>query len=120
MSDVGDASAPAAPGARDPLAAPGDRSPGGDALRLAAARLAHAAPARPRASRRARPWRASAPPPSCLFLVDHDQRRMHPFGPDADAHDPVDIDTTVAGRAFAWERTQTAATARRACGCGCR
>ena len=45
---------------------------------------------------------------TCLFLVDHDHRRMHPLGPDVGEQDPVDIDTTVAGRAFAWERTHTA------------
>ena len=48
---------------------------------------------------------------SCVFLIDHDQRRMHPFGPGADDHDPVDLDTTIAGRAFTAERTQTATTA---------
>jgi Stage II sporulation protein E (SpoIIE) len=45
---------------------------------------------------------------TCLFLVDHDQVRMHPLGPDADELKALDIDTTVAGRAFAWERTHTA------------
>jgi hypothetical protein len=45
---------------------------------------------------------------TCLFLVDHDHRRMHPLGPDVDEQEPIDIDTTVAGRALAWERTHTA------------
>ena len=49
-------------------------------------------------------------PATCLFLVDHDHVRMHPLGPDADELKPLDIDTTVAGRAFAWERTHTAKT----------
>lgn len=47
---------------------------------------------------------------SCMFLIDHDHLRMHPFGPGADDHDPVDLDTTIAGRAFTAERTQTATT----------
>jgi hypothetical protein len=47
---------------------------------------------------------------TCLFLVDHDHVRVHPLGPDADELKPPDIDTTVAGRAFAWERTHTAKT----------
>jgi serine phosphatase RsbU (regulator of sigma subunit) len=46
---------------------------------------------------------------SCVFLVDHDQLHMHPLGPAAEGHESLDIDATLAGRAFALERTHTAA-----------
>ena len=46
---------------------------------------------------------------SCIYLVDHDHLRMHPFGPDVDGQEAVGIDTTMAGRAFvAGEVTQVA------------
>ncbi len=43
---------------------------------------------------------------SCIYLVDHDHLRMHPFGPDVGGQEAVEIDTTVAGRAFVAEVTQ--------------
>ena len=46
---------------------------------------------------------------TCILLVDHDQLRMHPLGPDADDHESIEIETTIGGRAFAWERTHTVA-----------
>jgi Stage II sporulation protein E (SpoIIE) len=110
VSDVGDASAPAAPGARDPLAAPGDRSPGGDALRWLLD-VSHTLPPAHLGEAMGQAMAALGASSSCLFLVDHDGRRMRPFGPDAEGHETLDIDATFAGRAFAWERTHTAMTA---------
>ena len=110
MSDVGDASAPSAPGARDALAAPGDRSTGGDALRWLLD-ISHTLPPAHLGEATGQAMAALGASSSCLFLVDHDGRRMRPFGPDAEGHETLDIDATVAGRAFAWERTHTAMTA---------
>jgi hypothetical protein len=45
---------------------------------------------------------------TCILLIDHDDLQMHPLGPDADDHESIEIDTTIGGRAFAWERTHTA------------
>jgi len=47
---------------------------------------------------------------SSLFLVDHDQRSLHPLGPGAAALRSFDIDGTIGGRAFTLERTVTVPT----------
>lgn len=44
---------------------------------------------------------------SCLFLADHDQRWLHPFGPDRAEHESQPVDGTIAGRCFALESTVT-------------
>jgi phosphoserine phosphatase RsbU/P len=44
---------------------------------------------------------------ACAYVVDHDQVRLHPFGTGCADRPVVEIDGTVAGRAFAWERTHT-------------
>jgi serine phosphatase RsbU (regulator of sigma subunit) len=110
VNDVGDASAPAAPGVREPLAAPGDPSPGGDALRWLLD-VSHTLPPAHLGEAMGQAMGALGASSSCLFLVDHDGRRMRPFGPDVEGHESLDVDATVAGRAFAWERTHTAMTA---------
>jgi serine phosphatase RsbU (regulator of sigma subunit) len=47
---------------------------------------------------------------SCLFLADHEQVSLQPFGQPAEAAQSFRIDGTVAGRAFALERTCTVST----------
>jgi serine phosphatase RsbU (regulator of sigma subunit) len=47
---------------------------------------------------------------SCLFLADHEQVWLQPFGPPAGASPAFRIDGTVAGRAFALEMTCIVAT----------
>ena len=42
---------------------------------------------------------------SRLFLIDHDQTALHPFGPGPPAPASLDIDGTIGGRAFALEQT---------------
>ena len=42
-----------------------------------------------------------------MYVVDHDQLRLHPFGLPGAATGSIAIEGTVAGRAFAWERTHT-------------
>ena len=56
-----------------------------------------------------------------MYVVDHDQLRLHPFGLPGAATGSIAIDGTVAGRAFAWERTHTEPVdGRRSCASGSR
>src|SRR5215207_2351772 len=47
---------------------------------------------------------------SCLFLADHAQVSLRPFGPPAEESRSLRVDGTVAGRAFALEMTCTVST----------
>lgn len=47
---------------------------------------------------------------SCLFLADHEQVSLQPFGPPAEESPSFRVDGTVAGRAFALEMTCTVST----------
>lgn len=40
---------------------------------------------------------------SRVFLIDHDQMSLHPFGPDGAGEGPLEIDGTAGGRAYALE-----------------
>jgi Stage II sporulation protein E (SpoIIE) len=46
-----------------------------------------------------------------MYVVDHDQLRLHPFGLPGGVTTSIEIKGTIAGRAFAWERMQTEPTA---------
>lgn len=45
-----------------------------------------------------------------MYIVDHDHLRLHPFGVPGAPTTAMEVDGTVAGRAFAWERTHTEPT----------
>jgi phosphoserine phosphatase RsbU/P len=53
---------------------------------------------------------ASGAARSRIFLVDHDQRRLHPFGPDGEAEGSLEVDATTGGRAYTLERLVTVPT----------
>jgi serine phosphatase RsbU (regulator of sigma subunit) len=59
----------------------------------------------------ARALRAHGVSDAGLYLVDHDQLRLHPLPPVPDGTDPIDLAGSTAGRAFTWETTHTEATA---------
>jgi phosphoserine phosphatase RsbU/P len=47
---------------------------------------------------------------SRCFLIDHDQRTLHPLGPGPGTSTPFAVDGTIGGRAFSLERTFTVPT----------